>query len=107
MGGDLTDTDAYNTDDPLSGDKHLQRPRNRKNSARKEAKRGGAEAKVEIVEPKPKEDSEDDAVRPTKYVRLVDRKLTRVSLLFIGDSWNSLRNVYRKPSQLYLVVCCK
>ncbi len=34
MGGDLTDTDAYNTDDPLNGDKHLQRPRNRKNSAR-------------------------------------------------------------------------
>jgi hypothetical protein len=73
---------------------------------RKEPK-GGAEAKVEIVEPKPKEDSEDDAVRPTKYVRLVDRKLTRVSLLFIDNSWNSLRNVYRKPSQQYLVVCCK
>ena len=80
--GDQSDA-GFSTDDPLSNEKiqYRTRNRNRKCSTRRSAK-PELEVNAGGVENRTKDESEDETARPKKYVRLVDRKLTRVRFNF-------------------------
>ena len=73
LGPETSDSNV-NSDSPMNNNKERIRARIRKRTFRQDGSDGGK------GDNHGKEDYEDDASRPAKYIRLVDRKLTRVSV---------------------------